>query len=150
MIWTPHATVATIVKRNNTFLLVEELSQGVKVLNQPAGHIEEDECIFEAAVRETLEETGWRVKLSAFLGLYTYKAPSNQVTYYRLSFAAEALEQTTTKLDPDIIGTHWLSKREIEVLPEERMRSPLVKHCIEDYERNPHLPLETIYQHAIN
>jgi 8-oxo-dGTP pyrophosphatase MutT (NUDIX family) len=32
------------------------------VLNQPAGHLDPNETLTEAAVRETLEETGWDVE----------------------------------------------------------------------------------------
>ena len=104
MIWTPHATVATIVEHNQRFLLVEEMSHGKRVFNQPAGHVDEDESIFDAAVRETLEETGWRVKLTGFIGTYIYKAPENGVTYYRFCFAAEPEKQETKELDQDILA----------------------------------------------
>ena len=52
----PHATVATVLEKDSKFLLVEELSQGRRVLNQPAGHLEPMESLIEAAARETLEE----------------------------------------------------------------------------------------------
>ena len=67
--WTPHATVATIVEKDGKFLLVEERrlinEQGEFgiVYNQPAGHVDEGESIMAAAIRETLEETRWQVKL---------------------------------------------------------------------------------------
>ena len=57
--FTPHATVATVVEHDGKFLLVEEISQGRRVLNQPAGHLEPNESLIEAAIRETLEETCW-------------------------------------------------------------------------------------------
>ena len=53
MSWTPHATVATIVEREGRFLCVEELASGSKVINQPAGHVDEGEGMKAAAVRET-------------------------------------------------------------------------------------------------
>ncbi len=65
MSWHPHVTVATIVEDQGRFLLVEEQADGREVLNQPAGHLEPAESLLEAALRETLEETGWEVELSA-------------------------------------------------------------------------------------
>ena len=53
----PHTTVATVIERSGQFLLVEEVSQGIAVLNQPAGHLEQHESLIDAAARETLEET---------------------------------------------------------------------------------------------
>lgn len=147
MIWTPHATVATIIERNNSLLLVEERSHGKKVFNQPAGHVDEGESIFDAAVRETLEETGWLVQLQNFIGAYIYTAPENHVTYYRFCFSAKAIRQETEQLDQDIIAAHWLSRGQIKQI-EHQLRSPLVQKCIHDYDHRPHLPLNYIYEHA--
>jgi len=149
MIWTPHATVATIVERNKKLLMVEERKQGQLVLNQPAGHIEQGESILAAAVRETAEETGWRVELTGLLGMYTYQAPSNGNTYYRFCFGAKAIEKTNSPIDTDIEQALWLAREVIDELPEERLRSPLVRRCIQDYDSRALLPLNTIYEHTL-
>src|SRR4051812_23127347 len=75
MEWLPHITVATIVEDNGRFLMVEEHKAGRNVLNQPAGHLDPDETLIEAAVRETLEETGWDVEPTGVIGIYLYTAP---------------------------------------------------------------------------
>lgn len=144
MRWTPHATVAVIVEDDqNRFLLVEERSRGQVVFNQPAGHVEEDEPILQAALRETLEETGWEVELQHFIGLYTYKAPANGVTYYRFCFSARPVRKATDQLDDDIIATHWMTP---DVIPDlgNQLRSPLVLRCIEDYRKGKRFPLDVI------
>ena len=46
----PHVTVATVVERDARFLLVEEYSNGNLVINQPAGHLETDETLQQAAL----------------------------------------------------------------------------------------------------
>lgn len=146
MTWTPHATVAVIVEDDQgRFLLVEELSHGQVVLNQPAGHVEEGESIIDAAQRETLEETGWEVVPQHFLGLYTYKAPANGVTYYRFCFSAKALSRVTRDLDDGIIAAHWLTPEEI-VQQSDRLRSPLVMQCIDDYRNGRRFPLDVIVE----
>ena len=145
MIWTPHATVATVVEQDDRYLLVKELSHGEVVYNQPAGHIEEDESIFDAATRETLEESGWEVELKSIIGLYTYKAPSNGVTYYRICFEAQAIKKITSTLDADILSEHWFTYDEIKALESRgQLRSPLVKTCIDDYKNNQRYPLSFI------
>lgn len=144
--WTPHATVATIVVHNDRFLMVEEMSDGRPVFNQPAGHIEANETIAEAAIRETLEETGWRVTPIALLGLYTYTAPSNGITYHRYCLIASAVESVKgAMLDDGIIGPQWLTYAELKAST--RLRSPLVLTCIEDYLHKPHYPLDIITEH---
>ncbi|AZT84205.1 NUDIX hydrolase [Marinobacter sp. NP-4(2019)] len=144
MTWTPHATVAVIVEDDDgRFLLVEEVSGGLVVFNQPAGHIEEDEAILDAVRRETLEETGWQVEPVHFLGLYTYKAPANGVTYHRFCYSARAVKKVTDQLDDGIIAAHWLTRDEIASLGGQ-LRSPLVLRCIEDYRNGRRFPLDVI------
>ena len=145
-IWTPHATVACIVEMDGRFLMVEESSHGQTVFNQPAGHVDENESIFDAAVRETLEETAWRVELTGLIGLYVYTAPQNGVCYHRYCFRANAIEQTDNALDKDIIAAHWLSYEEI-VAKGDRLRSPLVLKCIDDALARPPAPLDLIFEH---
>ena len=52
-------TVAAIIKNSeNKFLMVEEnTSDGIKI-NQPAGHLEKNETVVDAVIREVKEETG--------------------------------------------------------------------------------------------
>lgn len=144
MTWTPHATVAVIVEdQEGRFLVVEETSGGRVVFNQPAGHVEEDEAILDAVKRETLEETGWVVEPEHFLGVYTYKAPANGVTYYRFCYSAKALEKVSEELDTGIIAAHWLLLEDIRGL-KDQLRSPLVLECIEDYRNGRRYPLDVI------
>lgn len=144
MNWQPHITVATVVEAQGRFLLVEEMADGKAVLNQPAGHLEANESLLDAALRETLEETGWEVELTAVTGIYLYTAPSNGVTYQRICFAGKALrERPNSPLDQGIIGPRWLTRDELASQPE-RWRSELVLRCIDDYLSGARYPLELI------
>ena len=78
--WQPDVTVATVVVRDGRLLVVEERVNGALVLNQPAGHLEPDESLVDAALRETREETGWDVRLTAFVGAYQWKAENTAAT----------------------------------------------------------------------
>ena len=114
MRFTPHVTVATIVEDNGRFLMVEELAEGRAVFNQPAGHLEADESLIQAALRETLEETAWEVELTGVVGIYLYTAPSNGVTYQRICFAAHPLKHHPERaLDSDIVRAVWLTRDEL-------------------------------------
>ena len=133
MRFTPHVTVATIVEDNGRFLMVEELAEGRAVFNQPAGHLEADESLIQAALRETLEETGWDVELTAVTGIYLYTAPSNGVTYQRVCFAGKVLKHhPDSPLDTGIIGPRWLTRDEL-LAQRDRWRSELTLLCIDDY-----------------
>lgn len=150
MIWTPHATVATIVEQDGRFLFVDEMADGRRVLNQPAGHVDEHESILDAALRETIEETGWEVEITGLVGIYTYTAPHNQVTYYRFCYAARPLREIPdAQLDHDIIGPVWLSLEELNAR-RDQWRSPLVIKCVQDYLAGRLFPLDLVYEHPLS
>ncbi|MGF6592072.1 NUDIX hydrolase [Pseudomonas sp. 2835] len=133
----PHITVATLIEDQGRFLMVEELKAGKHVFNQPAGHLEANETLLDAARRETLEETAWEVELTGVVGIYLYTAPSNGVTYQRVCFAARALKHHPERaLDSDIVRAVWLTREELLADPE-RWRSELVPRCIDDYLAGP-------------
>ncbi|MGV3591598.1 MAG: NUDIX hydrolase [Gammaproteobacteria bacterium] len=147
MTWLAHSSVATIVERDGLFLMVEEVDEGRTVFNQPAGHLEEHETLFDAAVRETLEESGWHVELTGFLGLYHYPAP-NGVTYIRHCFVARPLwHEADRKLDTGIVAAHWLSADTI-LAPGFNARSPIVGRVLRDYLDGTRYPLSLIYHHG--
>ena len=144
MQWQAHVTVATIVEDQGRFLIVEELKAGKAVLNQPAGHLDPDETLQNAAVRETLEETGWDVELTSVIGIYLYTAPSNGVTYQRICFAAKPLRHHPEyQLDDGIIGPLWLTRDQLQA-EQERWRSELVMRCLDDYLSGEHFSLSLL------
>ena len=144
MEWQPHITVATVIEDDGRFLFVEEFKASRLVLNQPAGHLEANESLREAALRETLEETGWDVELTALLGIYLYTAPSNGVTYQRVCFSARPVRHDPEReLDSDISSITWLMRDELADQPE-RWRSELVLQCVDDYLAGISGPLELL------
>ena len=139
--WQPDVTVATVVLRDGRLLMVEERVAGKLVLNQPAGHLEPEESLAEAALRETREETGWDVRLTAFVGAYQWKAETGR-HYLRFAFAAEpVLHDPARRLDEGIVQALWMSPSEL-FAASERHRSPLVAKVVEDFLAGRRHPLE--------
>jgi len=143
--WYAHATVATIVKQDNKYLMVyEKTAQGNKY-NQPAGHLEPNETLLQAAIRETEEETGWQVTPTRLVRINQFTAPSNNTTYLRITIEATATKLiTNAKLDSDIIAPYWLTKDDI-IEQKAHLRSPLVLSDIEFYEQNEPISLDYLY-----
>lgn len=143
-IWKPNATVAAIVEQNGKFLLVEESTSRGNRFNQPAGHLEDDETITHAVIRETLEETAYDFYPSALLGIYHWKHAHNDTTYLRFAFIGTVgMHHPEQQLDDGIIRAVWMSIDEIRE-KQALMRSDQVLTCFEDYLAGKHYPLETI------
>jgi len=133
MSWKPHVTVAAVVERQGRFLLVQELDAGNRVLNQPAGHLEDGESLLAAVRREVLEETAWQFEPRAIVGIYRWRHPLQGKTFLRFTFAGTLLAQESGRcLDPDIEQVVWLSSAEISERANS-LRSPLVLRSIDDY-----------------
>lgn len=144
MIWTPRVTVAAIIAEGNSFLIVEEETDEGLRRNQPAGHLDEGETLFDAVIRETLEETAWTVAPRALIGVYRWRVSAAGPTYLRFAFEAQAVSHDAKRpLDRGILCTRWMTRDELAADPE-RLRSPLVLRCIDDFEAGRRFPLNLI------
>ena len=142
-VWRPHVTVATVVPREGRFLIVEEEVRGRLVLNQPAGHLDPDETLAVAAVRETFEETGWHVELDCLLGVQQWRAPSGSA-FVRFTFGAHAVRHDPAQpLDHGILRALWMSRDELAAASA-RLRSPLVLASVDEWIAGRRLPLDAL------
>ncbi|GLS27462.1 NUDIX hydrolase [Marinibactrum halimedae] len=146
----PHVTVATVVFNDGKYLLVKERNKEAPspntaefVINQPAGHLEANESLQNAATRETLEETGWQVELTHFIGVSLYNAP-NGVTYVRHTFVARPVAfKPELPLDEGILSAQWYSLDDVRAHVTQ-LRSPLVLEDIERHQQGALYPLAIV------
>ncbi|HET9694101.1 MAG TPA: NUDIX hydrolase [Steroidobacteraceae bacterium] len=148
MVWKPDVTVAAVVERDGQFLFVEERAGGRVVLNQPAGHLENGETLFEAVARETLEETGWRFVPEQIVGFYVWQPEHLSRTFLRVAFAGRlGGHDPAQPLDHGILRTRWLDRDQL-LAAQPKHRSPLVLRCVDDYLAGARYPLELV-QHLM-
>ncbi|HEY2622643.1 NUDIX hydrolase [Dyella sp. Tek66A03] len=144
-VWCPHVTVACVVADGDRFLMVEEEVSGRLAYNQPAGHLDDKESLVSAAVRETLEETGWTVELEHLIGIHQWRSTEHGDGVVRFSFAARALGHDPQRpLDSGILRALWLTREEIVALGD-RLRSPLVLMSIDAWLAGQRLPLTVLH-----
>jgi ADP-ribose pyrophosphatase YjhB (NUDIX family) len=142
MDWTPHLTVAAVIESESGFLLVEENADDMIVFNQPAGHWDEGETLIDAVIRETLEETAWHFIPQAIVGIYTYTSDVNNITYLRICFCGTVTSHDSDRpLDTGVMRAVWLSRAE---LLHQKLRSPMVLQCIDDYLNGTRYPLSLL------
>ena len=154
--WKPHVTVAAVIERDGLFLLVEEHTSAGLRLNNPAGHLDPDESLVQACVRETLEETAFHFEPQALVGIYLTGpalSPGQDVqprgergiTYLRFAFRGTLGAFNPERvLDKGIVRTLWLSPREIRA-SRDRHRSPVLLRCVEDHLAGCSFPLDLLH-----
>ena len=150
-IWKPSVTVAAIIERNDLFFMIEEeTSDGLRI-NQPAGHLDPDESLIDAVIRETREETAHDFTPTFLVGTYLSRYMSARrgypVTYLRFAIAGDLGQAHDQPLDEGIVRTMWMSYDEI-VATQDRHRSPLILQCINDYRAGVRAPLSFLYTHS--
>lgn len=126
-------TVSAVVENDGHFLIVEERSSGVIVLNQPGGHIETGESPEQAAERESLEESGCTISVSGLLGVYLWIHPQTRQNFLRITYVADLLSQDRDReLDEGVHAVHWLTRSDLEARRRD-IRTPMVLRAIDDY-----------------
>ena len=143
-VWRPSVTVAAILERDGRFLFVEEMQEGRRVLNQPAGHLDPGETLVAACAREVIEETAHRFEPTALVGIYRWYYKPADVTFLRFCFSGSLFEFDTTRtLDKEIVALHWLTPAELKQRSAMH-RSPLVQQCLDDHLAGKRFPLDVL------
>jgi hypothetical protein len=71
----PHAIVASVIYKDNHFLLMRDKSASKIIYNQPAALLEPAKYLIVEAEREYLKEKDWKVEVDCFLGICQYTSP---------------------------------------------------------------------------
>ena len=147
MIWKPNVTVAAVIEQDGKYLLVEEDQRDLGILlNQPAGHLEPNESIIQASIREVLEETAYTFIPQWLIGIYNWHSCAADTTFLRFALSGIVTQFDPSRtLDTGILRAAWFDLDEIHVRRNSH-RSPLVMRCIEDYLAGKRYPLE-IFTH---
>ncbi len=126
-------TVSAVVERDGRFLIFEERSSGIVVMNHPGGHIEAGESPEQAVVREALEETGCQITAGELLGVYLWIHPQTRQQYLHIAYVGNYISHDDTRrLDDGVYAVHWFSPADLERRMQ-RVRSPIVMRCVKDY-----------------
>lgn len=102
-----------VIQKDNKYLLVQEKQpKAYGLWNLPAGHVDNGETFEEAAMREALEETGFKVKLERKLET-VHPAVNRPVLH---AYQARILSGDI-KFDPkELIAVQWFTLEEVEEL----------------------------------
>lgn len=117
---------AVVVRHLDRFLLIQERKPG-SPWSLPAGRAEPGESLLEAAVRETLEESGVRVRLTGLVRVE--HTAERKRARLRVVFLGEPEGDTTPKAEPDeeSLAASWVAPGE---LGKYRLRNPAVEELL--------------------
>lgn len=131
-----------IIEKDNKILMVKEAKKKCYgQWNFPAGHLEENETIKEAAIREVYEETGCKVKLTGVLPV-VHKFNKNE-NLIMIRFVAKIEEENINFNESEILDVKWIDIEDIKNMKEEELRGyNMSLKFLDDYEKNHIYPVE--------
>ena len=113
---------SSCILNNNKILMVQENKVDIKGLwDLPGGKVKTEEDIKQAVVRETLEETGYNIKLNSILLMQNYVTSKGVLLIIYFNAALQDLKQKEFRKD-EISSVKWLSLEEIESIPKNKIR----------------------------
>lgn len=112
--------VGCVVINDDKVLMVRESKgKGCGKWGFPVGHLENNETIFEGAIRETYEESGYNVKLTGILPIT--ETFNEKGKYVLIKFMAEVISKDS-KIADDVSDVMWMNVSDVLNLSTEEFR----------------------------
>jgi len=124
--------VAALIEDDQHRLLMvrEAQTEFYGLWNQPAGHVEANESITDAFLREVKEETGHDVRIDGIASIHHFV----EAAVLRINFRASLLEGEPGPLADDILETGWFTRDEVKQMIEQgRLRSTRTELLIREW-----------------
>ncbi|MFO0548836.1 MAG: NUDIX domain-containing protein [Polyangiaceae bacterium] len=120
--------VVVVVRKGDRFALVHELKHG-QLWYLPAGRVEPGENFYQAALRETEEETGLVVKLDGVIRV-EHTPGAGGTMRVRVIFTAQPVDDRPPRSEPnsESLGAVWTTLAELDRYP---LRGPDVRELFE-------------------
>lgn len=131
-----------LIVRNSKVLMVQEAQKKCYgKWNFPAGHVDENESIIDAAIREVYEETGCKVKLTGLLPICMASGKNGDRLMVR--FTADVIDENIKFDTEEILDVKWIDINDIKNMSKEELRGYDVSiQFLKDFENNKIYPLE--------
>lgn len=131
-----------IKSESNEILMVREAKGEIKGLfNIPAGRLDSSESIFEWAIREVREETGYDVKLDSVLCIQYLENRK----LIKIIFNATIISGTINLDKNEILDVKWISIEKLEKMTKHELRSYDSNiNIIRDVKNDKQYPLDMV------
>ncbi len=105
-------TVLCLIQKENQYLLQDRIKYDWRGYTLPGGHIEPEESIVDAVIREMKEETGLTIRNPKLCGVKQF--PIENGRYIVFLFSAEEFEGELVSSDEGKM--HWIKKEELDTV----------------------------------
>lgn len=113
---------SSCVINNNKLLMVQENKKDVKGLwDLPGGKVKANEDIEQAAIREILEETGYKINLDSILLIQNYVTDRGVLLIIYFNAILDNFNQKEFRKD-EISNVKWFTLEEISNMPKDNIR----------------------------
>ena len=135
--------VTVCIKEDGKLLMVQEAQKkAYKLWNLPGGNLNPEENIFDGAIRETKEETGYDIELISLISVQNYVR--KEETIMRINFNAKVIGGNIDTDNEEVLDVKWIPINELEKM-EKELRSPdSHMDIISDIKKNKEYPLDII------
>lgn len=131
-----------VIQEDDKILLVKESGHKYKGYDFPGGKLMWGENLFTCAIREVLEETGYKCKLTGIVGIYQKDVDMDDQDYLRVIFCAQKYGRKSTPKDVTVTTVSWIK---ISKLNDPNMyRGVGVMQEINDYLNGSKYPIDMI------
>lgn len=135
--------VGGVLEKDGKYLLVQEAQEKCYgKWNLPAGHLDPNETIFEAAKREIKEESGLDVKLTGVCQIGNRKLESD--VFVSVIFSTKVLDGDI-KFNPDeILDVKWFSYEELLSMKAQLRSEKLIMGAIDNVRNKLVTPISIV------
>lgn len=135
--------VGAVVQIHQRYLLVREAKAVCRgKWNLPGGHLQPGESIMAGAIREVLEETGHKIKLTGLYSLINCVSPHG--TLILIPFAAKSLGLYGQPDPIEILETALFTRDQIAAMSDQLRFPELITDLLSQVEHGPLLPLNAL------
>ncbi|MBI3957060.1 MAG: NUDIX domain-containing protein [Candidatus Kerfeldbacteria bacterium] len=135
--------VSVFAERHGQHLFITERRRSRITMSEPVGHVDANESIPQAALREFLEETGLRVALKSIIGIYYNHYAKGQISdSVRIAFFG-AITKTPAQIVEQNIRLHWVKRADLPRIIK-KLSHPTSRRALADFLRGQQFPLSVI------
>jgi len=144
------ASAGICILKDGKLLLIKEAKQKYSGMwSLPSGHIDKDENIFDAAIRETKEETGFDIKLTGLVAIHNLTHRKDGNHYISFFFGAEIIGGELSFNPKEVISVEFVEIERVLKIQENQFRGKH-KDVIKKFLTGKVLPLDVIENYKMS